>query len=195
MCDQGCHRGFTFPPLTAMAITIDPSIVVNAKQRALSEPVPSRSFVRSFVRFKRLKSSPSIYTYTFVCHESLYEAVSLYEGTGSRISAPRSTTLHLPRSSERNQVFLHDKHNLFLSLSLFLYLSFFFYFYFARFEISGSFFFSFCSLLLLLPKMNGFLDGRVSFLCVVLICQFRRNIVVCLHRFDFSGLDFKRFCL
>lgn len=123
MCDQGCHRGFTFPPLTAMAITIDPSIVVNAKQRALSEPVPSRSFVRSFVRFKRLKSSPSIYI-SFVCHESLYEAVSLYEGTGSRISAPRSTTLHLPRSSERNQVFLHDKHNLFLSLSLSL--SFFF---------------------------------------------------------------------
>lgn len=175
-----------------MAITIDPSIVVNAKQRAL-EPVPSRSFVRSFVRFKRLKSSPSIYT-PFVCHESLYEAVSLYEGTGSRISAPRSTTLHLPRSSERNQVFLHDKHNLFLSLSLSL--SFFFLlFLFRTFRNFGIVFFSFCSLLLLLPKMNGFLDGRVSFLCVVLICQFRRNIVVCLHRFDFSGLDFKRFCL
>lgn len=39
--DEG---GFTFPPLTV----IDPSIVVNAKQRAL-EPVPSRSFVCSFV--------------------------------------------------------------------------------------------------------------------------------------------------
>lgn len=40
--DEG---GFTFPPLTV----IDPSIVANAKQRAL-EPVPSRSFVRSFAR-------------------------------------------------------------------------------------------------------------------------------------------------
>lgn len=73
------------------------------------------------------------------------------EGTGSGISAPRSTTLHLPRSSERDQVFLHDKHNFSLSLSFF-----FFYFCFARFQISGSFVF-FLFVLLFLRKWKSFL--------------------------------------
>lgn len=86
------------------------------------------------------------------------------EGTGSGISAPRSTTLHLPRSSERDQVFLHDKHNFSLSLSFF-------------FSISVS-------------HVSKFRD-RLSFFLFVLL--FLRKWKSFLCRFDLSN-EYNRAC-
>lgn len=105
------------------------------------------------------------------------------EGTGSGISAPRSTTLHLPRSSERDQVFLHDKHNFSLSLSFFFLL-----FLFRTFPNFGIVCLFFCLF------FSFFENGRVF--CVVLIC--RTNIIVLALqslRLSFLAWKFKRFCL